>query len=196
MADPLPGSGAAGASLPILIGITGASGSLYALRLVHHLKSLGREVWVIASDKGREVCRFEKCEALFKSVDREFRNSDLFAPTASGTFRHAGMAIVPCSMGTLAKVAHGISDSLLTRSADVCLKERRPLLVVPRETPMSSLHLQNQKILCDLGAVILPASPSFYHHPRTVEEVVDTVVARILDHLGVDHHIAPRWKEG
>jgi 4-hydroxy-3-polyprenylbenzoate decarboxylase len=99
-------------------------------------------------------------------------------------------------MGTLGKLAHGSGDSLVTRAADVCLKERRKLVIVPRETPMSALHLQNQKILADFGSVIIPANPSFYHKPATIEDLVDTVLARVLDHLGLEHHeVGKRWRE-
>lgn len=177
-----------------VIGVTGASGAIYASRLIGHLKDLGQEVHLVFSDMGRKVGAFEGFPDLGSLADKTYDNRDFFAPISSGTYLHQGMAIVPCSMGTLAKVAHGIGDTLLTRAADVCLKERRALIVVPRETPMSSLHLQNQKILADLGAMVIPASPAFYHHPKTIEDLVDTVLARVLDHFGLDHQVGQRWR--
>lgn len=178
-----------------VIGVTGASGAVYAARLLLHLKALGHETLLVATESGRRVCAFEGFPDLEKQADKVFDNRDFFAPIASGSFIHQGMAVIPCSMGTLGKLAHGIGDTLLTRSADVCLKERRRLVVVPREAPMSSLHLRNQALISDLGAVILPASPSFYHHPKSIEDLVDTVLSRVLDHLGVDHQVGRRWRE-
>jgi 4-hydroxy-3-polyprenylbenzoate decarboxylase len=121
--------------------------------------------------------------------------SDYRAPFASGSAGWEAMAIVPCSMGTAARIAHGISDTLLTRAADVMLKERRKLIVVPRETPLSVIHLENLATLARAGTVVLPAMPSFYSKPRSLDEMVDTVIARVLDHLGLDHRLARRWGE-
>lgn len=177
-----------------VLGITGASGAIYAGRLLGHLKALGQEVHVVFSDLGKKVCAYEGHPDLGSLADKVYDNRDFFAPISSGSYLHQGMAIIPCSMGTLGKVAHGIGDTLLTRAADVCLKERRKLIVVPRETPMSSLHLQNQKVLADLGAMIIPASPAFYHHPKSIEDLVDTVLARVLDHLGLEHEVGLRWR--
>jgi flavin prenyltransferase len=188
-------SGAAPASLPYILGVTGASGSIYALRLMRHLQALHCKVHVVASESGLQVLRFEGCKALLDEADKVYDNHNLFAPIASGSFRHAGMVVIPCSMASLGKMACGIGDNLLTRSADVCLKERRKLIVVPREMPMSGMHLRNQAALSDAGAVILPASPSFYHHPKTIDDLVDTVLARVLDHLGLEHAISTRWPE-
>lgn len=182
-------------SQPIVLGITGASGSIYALRLLRHLHDLQQEVHVVASESGLQVLRFEGCKALLDEADKVYENQNLFAPIASGSYRHAGMVVLPCSMASLGKMACGIGDNLLTRAADVCLKERRKLIIVPREMPMSGMHLRNQAVLSDAGAVILPASPSFYHHPKTIEDLVDTVLARILDHLGLEHAISSRWPE-
>jgi flavin prenyltransferase len=182
-------------SRPIILGITGASGSLYALRLLRHLHDLGQTVHVVASDSGMQVLKFEGCAALLEEADKVYANSNLFAPIASGSFLHAGMVVLPCSMASLGKMAQGIGDNLLTRSADVCLKEKRKLVVVPREMPMHTIHLRNQMLLSEAGAIILPASPSFYHHPKSIEDLVDTVLARILDHLGFEHTISGRWPE-
>jgi 4-hydroxy-3-polyprenylbenzoate decarboxylase len=180
---------------PFIIGITGASGALYAHRLLRHLKDLGAEVHLVLTEHGRQVVAYEGQKALYDLADKVYRNDDLFAPIASGSFRHRGMIVAPCTMATLGKLAHGIGDSLLARAADVCLKERRKLIVLPRETPMHAVHFRNQAILSDLGAVVLPANPSFYLKPQTIEDLVDTVLARVLDHLGLDHPVSKRWRE-
>lgn len=178
-----------------VIGVTGASGAIYADRLVRHLKAIGQEVHLVLTDMGKKVCAFEGHPDIAASADRVYDNGDFFAPIASGSYRHQGMVVIPCSMGTLGKIAHGTGDTLLTRAADVCLKEKRKLILVPRETPMSSLHLQNQKILSDMGAGIIPANPSFYHKPATIEDLVDTVLARVLDHLDLEHQVGKRWRD-
>ncbi len=180
---------------PFLIGITGASGAIYAHRLLMHLRELKTEAHVVATEHGEKVAAFEGHQDLFKLAAKVYRNDDLFAPIASGSFRHRGMIILPCTMATLGKIACGIGDNLLARAADVCLKERRKLIVVPRETPMHAVHFQNQKILSDLGAVVLPANPAFYLKPKTIEDLVDTVLARVLDHLDLDHPVSRRWRE-
>jgi 4-hydroxy-3-polyprenylbenzoate decarboxylase len=118
---------------------------------------------------------------------------DYFSPPASGSFRHDGMVLIPCSMGALGRIAQGISDDLMTRAADVCLKERRPLILVVRETPFNLIHLRNMVQAAEAGAVILPANPSFYNRPKTLEEAVDTVVARTLQALGVEQNLVPEW---
>ena len=120
---------------------------------------------------------------------------DYKAPFASGSAGWHAMIIIPCSMSTVARVAHGISDTLLTRAADVMLKERKKLILVPRETPLSLVHVKNFELLIQAGALLVPANPSFYTRPKTVEQVVDTVVARVLDHLGVPQNLLPRWQE-
>lgn len=180
---------------PFLIGLTGASGAIYAHRLLLHLRELEVEVHLVATEHGEKVAAYEGHKELFSLATKVYRNDDLFAPIASGSFRHRGMVILPCTMATLGKIAHGIGDNLLARAADVCLKERRRLVVVPRETPMHAMHFQNQKILSDLGAVVLPANPSFYLKPKSVDDVVDTVLARVLDHLGLDHPVSRRWRD-
>ena len=180
---------------PFIIGITGASGALYAHRLLRHLKDLDAEVHLVLTEHGKQVVAFEGQKAIYDLADKVYRNDDLFAPIASGSFRHRGMIIAPCTMATLGKLAHGIGDSLLARAADVCLKERRKLIVLPRETPMHAVHFRNQAILSDLGAVVLPANPSFYLKPQSIEDLVDTVLARVLDHLGLDHPVSHRWRE-
>ncbi len=179
----------------IIIGVTGASGAIYAHRLIEHLKALNQEVFLVLTDTAKKVCAFEGYPHIASLTDKIYANDDFFSPIASGSFRHQGMVVIPCSMGTLGKIAHGIGDTLLTRAADVCLKERQKLILVPRETPMSSLHLNNQKVLSDIGAVILPANPSFYHKPKTMEDLADTVLSRVLDHLNIVHQVGKRWRE-
>ena len=187
-----------------MVGVTGASGSIYATRLLMHLRTLGKEVHLVASDVAEKVCRYEghplpgdvSCgsDGLTGSVIRH-RDDNLFAPPSSGSFRHLGMVVVPCSAGTVGRIAAGTAESLLLRSADVCLKERLPLVIVLRETPLSRIHLRNLLELSDAGACILPASPGFYHKPEGFEDLVDGVLARVLDQLGIESSISPRWTE-
>ena len=167
-----------------VLGVTGASGAIYATRTAVYLKKFGHGVSLIVTAPGREVVEFEGQAALFDSADKVFAVDDFFAECASGSADYAGMVVVPCSMGTLGRIAAGTSDNLLVRSADVCLKERRPLVIVPREMPYNLIHLENMERVTRAGAVVIPASPQFYSKPVTVEELVDTVVAKILKHLG------------
>ncbi|MBI1313741.1 UbiX family flavin prenyltransferase [bacterium] len=195
----------------LVLAVTGASGSAYAVRLLDVLLSAGRRVHLVVSPAGLQVLRHE----LGLSIDAsQFAVSQLLperqgatanelvtlhdhrdfsAGIASGSFRTGGMVICPCSMGTLASVAHGLSMNLIQRAADVHLKERRKLIVVPRETPLGSIQLENMKRLADAGAVILPAMPGFYHNPQSLGDLVDFVVARICDQLNVPHELARRW---
>lgn len=188
----------------IVLGVTGASGSIYGVRLLHHLRSLGTEVHLVASETADKVCRFEGhplpenaeagTDGLPGSVVRH-DEGNFFAPPASGSFRHGGMVIAPCSAGTVGRIAAGTADTLLLRAADVCLKERRPLIVLLRETPLSRIHLRNLLEITEAGAVVVPASPGFYSKPVSIEELVDGVLARVLDLLGMPSDIAPRWKD-
>lgn len=193
------------AAAPIVLAITGASGAPYAVRLVQALAAARRTMWLIVSDHGLRLLRTEadigSLEALRAHVGgtawdecvRVYDDRDRGAAPASGSARTAGMVICPCSMGTLSAIAAGSSRSLVERAADVTLKERRPLVVVPRESPYSAIHLENMLRLTRTGALVMPASPGFYHRPRTVDALVDFVVARVLDHLGVEHALVPRW---
>ncbi len=183
----------------IVVGVTGASGAPYARRLVAYLEERARtrgdvELAVCLSRTAPEVwaleCGGDPREQIGAPV---WGMRDYRAPFASGSAGWHAMAIVPCSMGTCARVAHGISDTLLTRAADVMLKERRTLVVVPREAPLSTLHLENLASLSRHGAIILPAMPSFYGRPATLAQAIDTVVGRILDHLGLEHDLLRRW---
>lgn len=175
----------------LVVGVTGASGMIYAERLLMELEKQCR-VHLVVSGTAETIAALEGISFSNVRVIRE-ENSDLAAGIASGSFRFDGMVVVPCSMKSLAGIAHGISDTLIGRAADVCLKERRPLILVPRETPYSRVHLQNMLSVHDAGAVILPASPPFYQKPETIEDLADMIVSRILDHLGIEHSIGSRW---
>ncbi|MBR2059943.1 UbiX family flavin prenyltransferase [Fibrobacter sp.] len=167
-----------------ILGVTGASGAIYATRTAMHMKRLGHEFSLVVTAPGRDVVKFEGQQALFDYADRTFDVDDFFAECASGSADYAGMAVVPCSMGTLGRIAAGTSDNLLVRTADVCLKERRPLVIAPREMPYNLIHIENMERVTRAGAVVIPASPQFYSRPASIEELVDTVVAKILKHLG------------
>lgn len=180
----------------LIVAISGASGAVYGLRLLHVLKEMGVEVHLIVSPAGGINLRLEtKTEAteVFKLAKHSYDVMDLAATISSGSFRTDGMVIVPCSTKTLSAVANGFSDNLITRAADVCLKEKRPLVLVPRETPLSEIHLRNMSVLARAGAVILPACPGFYHRPSSVDELVDQVVWKILDVLGIESSLVKRW---
>lgn len=194
----------------ITLALTGASGMPYALRLLESLLEANRTVYLLYSQAAQIVARQEMGLDL-PSSSRElqlqlreryahhpgqlavFGREEWFAPIASGSGVADAMVICPCTMGTLAAIAAGMSDNLIERAADVTLKEQRKLILVPRETPFSALHLENMLKLARLGAVILPANPGFYHHPSSVQDLVDFVVARMLDHLGVPHQLVARW---
>src|SRR5256714_14284014 len=179
----------------ILVAITGASGSLYAQRLLDNLDPRQHEVHVVMSRYAQAVIAEELPEGLrlppgVKSHGLKSMN----APFASGSNAVDAMVVIPCSMGTLGRIAHGLSEDVLLRAADVALKERKKLILVPRETHISLVHVKNFELLLQAGAVIIPANPSFYTRPQTVEQVVDTVVARVLDHLGVPQQLVKRWR--
>jgi len=168
-----------------ILGVTGASGAIYAARTAMHLKALGHHVTALVTGPGRDVVAFEGFDSLYKDCDELPDVNDFFAECASGSADYAGMAVVPCSMGTLGRIAAGTSDNLLVRSADVCLKERRPLVIVPREMPYNLIHLENMERLTRAGAIVVAASPQFYSKPKTIEELADTVVVKVLKHLGL-----------
>lgn len=180
----------------IVVGITGASGAPYAKRLLEVLRTREDvELGVCLSATAPEVWQLECGGNLRDEIAPLpiWGMRDYNAPFASGSAGWHAMAIVPCSMGTCARVAHGISDTLLTRAADVMIKERRPLVIVPRETPLSVIHLENLTTLARAGATIMPAMPSFYGKTKTLEQAIDTIVGRVLDHLGVEHDLLRRW---
>jgi len=177
----------------ILVGVTGASGVIYAKRLI---EALGDRAEVIATRDAEAVIAFETDLSLkdfAEGAHAFFRGDDVGAGPASGSYRFAALVVVPCSGTSLAKIAAGIADNLVTRAAAVALKERRTLILVPRETPLSAIALENLLKLARLGVVVVPASPGFYGKPRTINDLVDFVVARILDQLGVEHALGPRW---
>ena len=182
--------------LRIVVAITGASGTLYAQRLLDNLDAARHEVHLVMSRYASAVMAEELSEGLRVPTGVTTHNlKSMNAPFASGSSAADAMVIVPCSMGTLGRIAHGFSEDLLLRAADVVLKEKKKLILVPRETPLNLVHIKNFELLTLAGATILPANPSFYSLPKSLEEVVDTVVARILDHLGLEHKLGARWGE-
>ncbi len=196
-----------------VVAITGASGSVYGLRLVEQLLASGAAVTLIVTKAGREVMAYETgfsladvgptaVDAVLRFLEiapgaplRVVASDDLFDAAASGSARIDAMAVCPASMGFCGSVAAGLASDLPERAADVMLKERRPLVIVPRETPMSLVHLRNLTSLAEAGAVIVPPSPAFYQRPKTIDDLVDFVVGKVLDQLGVEHHLFTRWGE-
>jgi len=183
-------------SLRLIIAITGASGVVYGQRLLGVLREKRVETHLIISEAAEKLIEHElkttrkRLEALASHV---YGADDLTAPMMSGSFRTDGMVIVPCTMKTLAGIAHGYSDNLILRAADVTLKERRRLVLVPRETPLSVVHLRNMMELARLGAIVVPAMPAFYHKPEKIEDLVDFVVGKVLDALDIEHKLFRRW---
>ena len=197
----------------ITLALTGASGMPYAMRLLECLLASGSRIYLLHSQAAQIVAKQELemvlptrpqelqqtlCERFQVQPEqlRVFGRGEWFAPVASGSNAADAMVVCPCTMGTLAAIASGLSDNLIERAADVMLKEQRKLILVPRETPFSAIHLENMLKLARLGVVILPPNPGFYHHPQTVEDLVDFVVARILDHLAIPHRLMARWGDG
>ncbi|HWD40598.1 MAG TPA: flavin prenyltransferase UbiX [Fimbriimonas sp.] len=191
----------------LVVGITGASGAIYAQRFLLRAASQFSEVHLIVSEQAIQVAQTELGITLSRQSwsTREWLGADCpsvrllderdyFTPPASGSFRHDGMVVIPCSMGTAGRIAHGISNDLLTRSADVCLKEKRPLILVPREMPWNLIMLRNLTQLAEAGATIVPACPAWYHRPSSLEELADTVVGRVLQLLGVEQDLVPQWQ--
>ena len=191
------GAGMAGwPGLKILVAMTGASGAIYAQRLLDHLDPRQHEIHVVLSNYAQVVLAEELPGGLRLAAGVKTHGlKSMNAPFASGSNPVDAMVVIPCTMGTLGRIAHGLSEDVLLRAADVALKEKRKLILVPRETPLSLVHVKNFELLLLAGAIILPANPSFYHRPASVEQVVDTVVARVLDHLSIPHQLVPRWKE-
>ena len=194
------------ADRPLVLAMTGASGAPYAVRLLQVLARLGRTVHLTISASAAEVMRQEMGlsvsttrfdPAIFGDLGPGrviyHHHADFSAGIASGSFRTGGMVVAPCSMSTLASIAHGITTNLATRAADVHLKERRRLILVPRETPLSLVHLENMAAVTRAGAIVLPAMPGWYHRPRSLDDLIDFMVARICDQLGVENDLAGRW---
>ena len=198
----------ADASRRLVVAMGGASGAMYAVRFLRQAVTHYDEIYLTMSRNAHAVLLTEMDIRMsepplgsdlvgFDAPQIRFlRSGDFFTPPASGSFRHAGMVIVPCSMGTAGRIANGISDDLTTRAADVCLKEGRKLILVVRETPWNLIHLRNLTQLAEAGATILPAVPAFYHQPKTIEDLVDTVVARVLQSLGVEQDLMKEWRVG
>lgn len=192
------------------LAITGASGAPYALRLLQILLLKGHSIYLSISGDGLKIVSDETGVLLKGSetdiqyaIERQFDVKDgqlryfdednLYAPIASGSTHVDAMIVIPCSMKALASFAHGFASNLIERAADVTLKERRPLIIVPRETPLSAIHIRNMLTLAELGCHIIPAMPAFYHHPKHLQDLVDFIVGRVLDSLGIDNDLAPRW---
>lgn len=190
----------------LVVGVTGASGAIYAQRFLMQAVHFYKEIYLCMSEHALQVIKTEQLVHIDRrnfstkewlgedySQVQLMPEKDFFCPPASGSFRHDGMVIVPCSVATAGKIAHGIGDNLLTRAAEVCIKEQRKLILVPREMPWSVTTLKNFTSLAELGAVVIPASPAWYHRPLTLEELVDSVVARILQNLNIDQDIFKQW---
>jgi len=181
----------------IVVGFSGASGIIYGIRLLEVLKEKGVETHLIISRGAGETLALETSYSLdyVKSLASvTYRINDIAASVASGSFKTNGMVIIPCSMKTLSGIALGYSDNLLLRAAEVTLKERRPLILVPRETPLNLIHLRNMLRAAHAGAIILPAMPAFYHKPKTIDDLINHLVGKILDILGIEHELFKRWK--
>lgn len=198
----------------ILVAVTGASGAVYAERLVDILRVAVSRLYLLLSETATQVVRHElagtsggedsqsfnmlkaaqgKIAPADRDIIRLLNNGDLFAPVASGSSAPTAMVILPCSMGCLARIAHGVSSTLIERAADVCLKQKVPLIVCPRETPLNTIHLRNMLTLAEAGAHIVPAMPAFYHKPRSVDDLVDFQVGRVLEALKLPHTLYPQW---
>ncbi|MHA2026778.1 MAG: UbiX family flavin prenyltransferase [Candidatus Thorarchaeota archaeon] len=180
----------------ILLCMTGASGAIYGVRLLRALKKDGHEVHLIVSKWGEETLKYETGltgNDLGKEADHTYSESDLTAGPASGSFPIDVMVVVPCTMKTLAGIAHGYADNLIARAADCSLKERRKLIIVPRESPLNLIHIRNMASVTEAGAIVIPASPAFWGKPKNIEDLVDSVVERILSHIGVIQDSAAMW---
>jgi 4-hydroxy-3-polyprenylbenzoate decarboxylase len=194
------------------VGITGASGAPYARRLLQVLLEAGHQVKLVVTESGERVLAIElglRLEGTLSERAEQWRSflgrpsgdaalelfhpRDMAASISSGSFPTSGMVVIPCSMGTLARIAAGVSSTLVERAADVTMKERRPLVLAPRETPLNEIHLENMLRLRRAGVDILPAAPGFYHNPRTIDDLVDFIVGRVLDRLGIEHQLFRRW---
>lgn len=182
--------------MKIVVGMTGASGAIYGVRLLESLAKHSVETHLVLSQWAKETLRLEtdiSLSTLEGLTSKVYEESDLAAPISSGSFYHDGMVIIPCSMKTLAGIRHGFSQNLIQRAADVTLKEKRKLILVPRESPLSSIHLENMLNLSQIGVFIAPPSPSFYHKPNSILDIVDFSVMRILDILGIREKSTKRW---
>lgn len=183
----------------LIIGITGGSGVIYGIRMLEVLQHLGLETHLVTSEWGEKNIKIETDKSVnyVKSLCTTFyTNDNMAASISSGSFKTEGMAIVPCSMKTLSSIANGYDDSLISRAASVCIKEKRKLVIVPRETPISRIHLDNMIKLSEIGVVILPAMPGFYFKPHTIDDLVNHIVGKILDQFNIEHDLFKRWGGG
>ena len=196
-----------------VVGVSGGSGAPYTKRVIEGLIDAGHDAKLVITDAGRRVFDIElgislsgdpteDTKTLMEKLDiggaqgslELFHQSNVASTIASGSYECAGMVVLPCSMGTLARIATGVSSNLLERAADVAIKERRPLILVPRETPLSLIHLRNMTSVTEAGAIVMPAMPGFYHHPKKVQDLVDIIAGRVLNGLGVDSRLLRRWQ--
>lgn len=182
----------------VIVGISGGSGAIYGVALLKVLKEMNIETHLVVSRMGEQVTEHEcgvTLEELKGLATHWHDNDNLAAPIASGSFRADAMIVVPCSMKTVAAIANGYSEGLLTRAADVTIKENRKMVIIPRETPLSVIHLENMLKLAKMGVRVLPASPGFYSHPETITDLVASIVGRALDQVGIEHNLIKRWGE-
>jgi 4-hydroxy-3-polyprenylbenzoate decarboxylase len=180
-----------------LISIGGASGSIYGVRLLQELKKAGHEVYLVVSSGAKKILELETTynyNDLKKNADVAYENDDFCAGPASGSFPLDGMVVIPCSMKTLSAIANGYGDTLTARAASCCLKEGKTLILVPRETPIDLPGIKNMLAVKESGAILVPAMPAFYHHPKTIEDIIDFIVGKVLDQLHINHSLFKRWK--
>jgi len=181
---------------PLIIAMTGATGAIYGIRLLQVLREKSKEVHLVMSAWAEKTITLETnyaVEEVRNLAKKCYAVDDLSAPISSGSFPTEGMVIIPCSMKTLAGIVHGISENLILRAADVMLKEKRKLILVPRESPLSLIHLRNMTLAAEAGAVILPPMAAFYFKPQSIADLIDHLVGKVLDLLEVEHHLFPRW---
>lgn len=184
-------------NLELIVALTGASGAIYGIQLLKTLKKLKTKTHLIISASAKIIIKHElnlDIKEIEKLADFTYDPQDFTAPIASGSYRSDGMIIVPCSMKTLSAIANGYAENLIVRAAECMLKEKKPLILVPRETPLSLVHLRNMVKVAEAGAIIIPAMPGFYHKPKTIEDLANFIVGKILDILGIQHNLYRRWK--
>lgn len=180
----------------IVVGITGASGVIYGIRMLEHLKGQDIETHLIISEAAKDNIRIEtsySVDQVCALADHVYGNNELTAPLASGSFLTEGMVVIPCTIKTLSGITNSYTSSLMVRAADVTLKEKRKLVLIVRETPLHKGHLRLMAAAADLGAHILPPIPSFYHQPKTIDDIIDQTLGKILDYLGISHNLFKRW---
>lgn len=176
--------------MKFLVAVSGASGIIYSEKLIKTLKEMNHEVKVVVSNGAKKVAKYEKV----KLPKHDYNEEDVDAPFASGSYKYDGLIVVPCSLKTLGEIANGVGNNLISRSAEVCLKERRKLILVVRETPLSLISIKNMEKVTLAGGIIMPASPGFYSNNQSVDDLVNFMVGRVLDQLNIEHNIYKRWK--